>query len=225
MIPFAGVKINTDRRHGFRAPHGRPMITTTRRGYTLLELLVSMSIVVSVFLIVISVLISVFKENRFRNTQLEATNVAMNVVRYTTGLVRQAQASANGAYPLIAATNSSLTFYSPIGGGTAIQQVRLFLNGTNLQQGVIQPVGNPATYPAGSEVVTTLLPNVRNGSQAVFTYYDGAFTGTQAPMAPISVPNIRLVKMHIVYDVDPAATPAATTIDLMAELRNLKDNY
>lgn len=184
-----------------------------------------MTVVVIFFLVLANTVASVIKDQRLRQNQIDANNRALNIVRYAMSLIRQTQPSANGAYPIVNATNTSLTFYTTMNGGPAIQRVRLFLNGTSIQQGVIQPTGNPVTYPAGNEVVTTILQNVQNGGQPLFRYYDSSYTGSQSAMNPITATNIRVVQMNILYDTNTAQPPGATTISLSAQLRNLKDNY
>ncbi len=198
-------------------------LSQSSAGFTLLEVVISLTLVVTVFVIVVSAVVSAFRDNRAQQSTLAATDHAQQIVRSTVSLIRQAESSPTGAYPIIAATNSSLTFYTA--NGNAVQQARLFLNGTWLQLGRIQPVGSPATYPANQEVVTTVLTGVQNGAQALFQYYDKNYTGSQAALNPIVPANIRLVRLTVIYDDNPAAPPAASTIELQAQLRNLKDNY
>lgn len=206
---------------------GRRFRSTAHRpsGFTLLEVIITISISTIILLVVINILAVFLRDNRIRRAQLDVTDRANQIVRYMTGLVRETQSSPTGAYPIINATNTSLSFYSTVGSGATIQQVRIFLTGTTLQQGIIQPTGTPATYPPGNEVVTTLLTGVRNGGQALFSYYDSAYTGSQAALNPITVSSIRLIKATVIYDQNTQELPPATTIQLQAQLRNLKDNY
>lgn len=197
-----------------------------RPGYTLLELVISMTVMVVIFTVVSIAVINVLRENRARNAQIDATNQAMNIVRSLTSIIRETQYSPTGAYPIVAANDTSITFFAPLGGGSTIQHIRLFKNGTTLQQGVIQPVGSPVTYPTNQEVVSTLMTGVRNsGSQPLFQYYNKNYTGSQAAMSPVSIVDIRLIKISVIYDKDPAQSPAANTIELQAQLRNVKDNF
>lgn len=201
----------------------------SRPGLTLLELLLSMTIMVTVFLLVTSVLVNTLSLNRIFAAKDSAADAARRTVTFMTRVIRQAQPSPTGAYPILsgaaAPTATSLTIYSVTDAAGQVQQVRFFLSGTDLRMGVINPVGSPAAYPAANEAVTTLVKNVRNGSLAVFEYFGSAFTGTQSPMNPITLSAIRYVRITLVYDEDPSNTPAAQTIQFSTELRNLKDNY
>lgn len=194
-------------------------------GFTMLEILVSVTLMVSIFIIVVSGVANALKENRDRQMTISATDHANTIVRSLVSLLRQAEPSATGAYPIAAASSTSLTFYTATKGSTAIQQARIFLDGTSLKLGQTPPTGSPPSYPAAQEVVTTVLTDVHNGSTPLFQYYDGNYTGTQSAMNPISLNTIRIVKLSVLYDQDPAAPPNASTIELLATLRNLKDNY
>lgn len=192
-------------------------------GFSLLEIVLSLTIIIGVFTIVMSAVVGAVRDNRARQQELASTDKAQQIVRSTVSLIRQTQSNVTGAAPIISATSSGLTFYTSVNG--AIVQQRIFLTGTTLQLGQILPVGNPPTYPAAQEKVTVLLTNLRNGSQPLFQYYDKSYTGTQAAMNPITPDAIRVVKMTVVVDDDPSKAPAPYTIELQAHLRNLKDNY
>lgn len=195
-----------------------------RPGYTLLELIISISLILVIFIIVLNTVVNAFRDNRAQQSTLAATDRAQQIVRSTVSLIRQAETSPTGAYPLVAASANSINFYTAVPGSTNVQLVRIFVTGGNLQIGKIQPVGSPATYPAGQEVVTTILKGVANGSQPLFQYYDKNYTGTQSAMNPIVVNAIRIAKMTVIFDDNPSLAPGPSTIELAAQLRNLKDN-
>lgn len=226
MIPL-------ERPHNHASNHSVPRRFTLQRsngmrhrpGFTFLEIIISLTLMVSIFVITVTAVANALKENRARQTTIEATNRANQIVRSTASLIRQAATSPTGAYPIIAATSTSLTFYTTAADGTTIEQARLFLNGTRLQLGTIQPVGSPVTYPAGNEKISTLITGVQNGATALFQYYDKNYTGTQAAMSPITINSIRVVKVTVIFDTNSTAAPGPSTIELQAQLRNLKDNY
>lgn len=195
-----------------------------RPGYSLLEVMISVVLVVTIFVIIVSALVRALRDNRAQQSALAAVDNAHQIVRSTVSLIRQTASSPTGAYPIIAATNTSLTFYTA--NGNVVQQARLFLDGTSLKLGRIQPDGN-GLYTTLPETVTTLLTGVYNGSQPLFQYFDKNYTGTNTaanPMTTIAINSIRLVRMTVIFDDNLAAPPAASTIELQAQLRNLKDN-
>lgn len=198
---------------------------TFRRGLTLLELVIAVGISALIFVLLSQVTIDSLRIFRSSNANTVAAEQANRIVMSIVRTIRQSQPSPTGAYPIVAATATSITVFSSINAPGVIQQVRFFLNGTNLQMGVIEPVGSPATYPVGNENVSTVLKNVRNGGQAVFQYYSGSYTGTQAAMNPIVLNTIRYAQATILYDEDLANPPSMITISPAFSFRNLKDNY
>ena len=195
-----------------------------RLGFSLIEVIVTMGITVIIFLLLSMAVNAVLTTTRYRTGQAQQIQQATQVLDYAVHTIRETQTSPTGAFPIIDATSSSLTIYTTI-SGTSVAQVRFFMNGPSLQQGVILPVGDPATYPTGNEVISTILSNVRSSASPLFTYFTDAYTGTQAAMNPIDVPNIRLVHLELQFDPDTHNRPSYMTIALNAELRNLKDNY
>jgi type II secretory pathway component PulJ len=184
--------------------------------------MVSLGITAIIFTIASTALSSMMSNTRARQGQAQALERVVKVVDYVSGLLREAQPSPTGAYPVVAASTTSITFYASR-SGSQIQKIRFFLNGTKLQQGVIEPSGSPATYPAANEQITTLLENV--SSTTIFSYYTGSYTGTQAAMNPITTSSIRMVRLTVTFDPAANLAPGPYTIDIQSHLRNLKDNY
>ena len=91
---------------------------------------------------------------------------------------------------------------------------------------MIKPSGNPLAYNPASETLSSLITNVMNGtSTALFLYYDKNYDGTSAALPiPVSIANIRLIKVSVVIDPNSAQPLKAMTITTQATLRNLKDN-
>lgn len=196
---------------------------TTRRGYTLIEAIVSMAIIAMAFTLTTMALSQLLQNTKTRSNQATALAQVTNVIAYAVTLLREAQPSPSSAYPIVAASSTSLTFYASQ-SGTTIQQYRFFLNGTTLQQGVIQPTGSgSSTTYTGSELVTTLLTNV--SSSSIFSYFGSSYTGSQAAMNPIALNTIRFVKMDVTFNPAANLAPGPYTVSVAAELRNLKDNY
>lgn len=193
-----------------------------RRGFSLVETMVSLGITAIIFVIANTALSSILSNTKIRRSQAQALEQVVKVVDYATGLLREAQPSPTGAYPIISATTTSISFYASR-SGTQVQQIRFFLSGSTLQQGVIEPVGTPATYPVANEKIVTLLNNV--SSTSIFSYYASGYTGTEAAMSPITIPSIRLVRLGITFDPEAGLAPGPYTIDVQANIRNLKDNY
>ncbi len=194
-------------------------------GFTLVEVIVTASI----FAIVATMLgtfaafgLRTWNQNR---EQVDAQEQARTALARITRLVREAQPSNNGSYPIAAAAAQSLTFYANADADADREQVRFFLQGSDLKLGFIQPVGQPASYPAGSEAVSTLVTGVRNGAAPIFQYFDTSYTGSEAALTfPVTLQDVRLVTVLLSIDADPSQTPAAIDLQTSVAFRNLKDN-
>lgn len=193
-----------------------------RPAYTLVEAIISMAIIAMAFTMTTVALSQLLQNSKLRSNQATALAQVTNVITYAVTLMREAQPSPTGAYPIIAASSTSFTFYASQSGNT-IQKIRLFRSGNTFQQGVTQ-LGPAPTYTPGTEVVTTLLTDVTAAD--VFSYFDSAYTGTQSALTfPVTPNTIRFVKMDVTFDPAANVAPGTYTISVAAELRNLKDNY
>lgn len=199
--------------------------TQSGAGFTLLEVVITAGI-----LAVIGTLVGTLASTGLRSwsqnqAQVEVQEKARTALTRITLLVREAQPADNGSYTIAAAAAQSLTFYADSDNDGGNEQIRIFLQGTDLMLGRIVPTGSPVTYPAGNETLEILVRDVRNGAGSIFAYYDGNFTGSQAPLTfPVTIQNIRLVHVTLTIDNDTNAPPSAITLETNMAFRNLKDN-
>jgi type II secretory pathway pseudopilin PulG len=198
---------------------------TRHHGFTLLELVIVLGITVIIFGALSVVISTSFRSIWSGSGRDAAADRAAQVMDLMVRTIRQSQSSPTGAYPIVNATNNSLTIFASTGASNVVEQIRFFINGTNLQRGVIQPVGDPPTYPTAQENITTLLTNIENAAQPLFEYFNNQYDGSQSPMDPITISDISVVRITAIFDSDPAKPPRATTIRGAAQLRNLKTNY
>ncbi len=190
------------------------------------EMLVSVSIFVLIMLVVTSFNRDIFFINSGLQSNLSAQIEARNVLRTVVAELRSTSPSSLGAYALAQTATSSVTFYSNVDNDQYKERIRYFIQGTNFNRGIIHPSGSPLTYNAGSEQITTLVRNVRNGtSTAMFDYFDKNYSGTSTPLSvPVDPLAVRLVRITILVDSDPNRFPATIIETSQAMLRNLKDN-
>lgn len=196
-----------------------------QRGITLVEVLLSIS-VFSVVLFFFSAMyiynLRSYNRSVARTTASEQTR---NIVRSVSRSIREMQPSGTGAYPLVAAQTATITFFANIDADSGIERVRYIINGSKLEQGVVEPMGDPPTYPVATERVRTIATNSIDDGQPHFTYYTKDFTGSQAPLTvPIALNQVRVVKVHMVLGTDKKDTPTEE-LNFYVQLRNLKDNY
>ncbi|MCL5781800.1 MAG: prepilin-type N-terminal cleavage/methylation domain-containing protein, partial [Patescibacteria group bacterium] len=148
------------------------------RGYTLVELVVAISIMLVVMLSVVAFEYNVLDYNRSSKEALNNITDAENILKYMTKELRTMSPSASGSYPILNAATSSITFYSDVDGDGVKDQVRYYLVSTTLYRGVTAPVGSPPSYNSVNEKTVTLAQGVRNGATyPVFEYFDGNYDG------------------------------------------------
>jgi len=188
---------------------------------TLVETVVWISIFTMTMLVLTQSLLYFYRVNRYTLQEEEAINSAQHGMNIVVQALRTASYSNNGAYPVISIAPTQVAFYANVTkNDPLIQQVRFFVQGTSLKEGVIEPSGDPLAYASTSEVITTLSNYVQNLTFATstFTYYD------QSGNLITNMSNydaMRFVTINLIVDV--STTSAPTSLDLMssAALRNL----
>lgn len=155
-----------------------------------------------------------------------AASRATNKIVITLRGVKQAE---NGAYPLVEASDFSMTVYNDIDNDGVAERVHYYLDLANDQMkvGITEPnmSTTPVSYPSGDQTVTVMTSYVVNESDnPVFQYYNDDYPGdtTNNPLAsPVNVGNIQLVKVHFLINIDPVHAPNNVNIESFVDLRNL----
>ena len=83
------------------------------------------------------------------------------------------------------------------------------------------------TYPGIDESVKIIANDIVNSpSDPVFFYYNKNYPGdlSNNPLAtPISVVDVRLIKIHLMINIDPRRAPNNVNLESFAQLRNIND--
>lgn len=195
-------------------------------GFSLIEVLVAISILVIIMVAVSTFQYNVINYNRSGAVALTNAHEIQAMLKTMTRELRSMGPGADGAYPLISAATSSVVFFSDVNSDGIKEKVRYYMTNNTLQRGVINPVGSPATYPSNSETTKILITGLRHtAQQPAFEYYDAMYAGTSTPMTyPVNLTSVRLVKIILTIDTDPNRSPTLRTFTTQAGLRNLKDN-
>jgi hypothetical protein len=169
--------------------------------------------------------VDVFGLNSFTTGSLTVSQDARNLLRIMTREIRAAAPSENGAFPLVAVSSSTISFYSDVDGTGQRDLVRYYLSSTTLIKGVIAPTGSPLSYVAGNEQTSIVMSDVRNGTTSIFTYYDNTYAGTSSPLSyPVAIQSVRLVRIDLTLDANADRSPDKKTFTTQVSIRNLKDN-
>lgn len=195
-------------------------IIKNKRGFSLLEILFTISIVVMAGFLVADFVIQGFQATLFGQEQNMATQNARKVSRLVVNELREATQSEGGDYSLDTVLPQTLIFYSDIDKDNSIEKVRYFLDGSILKRGVINP--SAGLYPAEDEVITDEIEYMNNKLEPVFTYYNKNNVLIADPTT--NKTSIRLIHISLKINVTPTQEPNDIYVDMDVQLRNLKDN-
>lgn len=194
-------------------------------GFTLVEILVAVSILGAIIGLVGAFQADIFSLNFVIQSGLNNQNEAKKVIRPFANEVRSASPSSLGAYPIKTASTTEFVFYSDIDNDDLKEEIRYYLDGGDFKKGFIKPSGQPLTYDPNDEEVINIIHDVLPG--VIFEYYDSSYDGTASstPLThPVAPSAVRLVKVQMTVDADPNKPPAPLHITTQVSIRNLKDN-
>ena len=193
-------------------------------GFALTEIVVAVAIAAVIFIAVFNFGSGIFSFNSRAQENLNAQSDGRRVLKEMVKELRSASPSSLGAYPIVAASSTSIIFFVNLDGDSHKERVRYFLNNNELKKGVIKPSGSPLTYNQTNEAVVTLVHNMGNGTDPIFEYFDSNYAGTTTPLVlPVQITSIRLVRITLKIKKDTASY-APVIVSSQVFMRNLKDN-
>ena len=196
-------------------------------GFTIVELLIVMGITVLMSTVVGAFGRDIFFIKGYVTESYTGSQEATRIIRPMTNELRSARASMTGAYAIEQAGTSSLIFFADTDLDGKTERVRYYLSNKNIMKGVIIGTGTPVIYSTTSEKFSTLMSAVGNSSSTpIFEYFDDNYTGSSPALTqPVSISDIRLIKITIKTDIDVNRAPYQQTITTQVSIRNFKDNY
>jgi prepilin-type N-terminal cleavage/methylation domain-containing protein len=196
------------------------------KGFTLIELLISIGIFSLIIVALGMFQRNVFQFNKFGADSLVTIQDGRTILRNMVREMRPMSPANTGSYPISSISTSSVTFFSDTNSDNLKEQIRYFIEETNLKRGTITPSGSPLSYDPTSESISILAYNVKNSTTTpLFEYFDANYTGTSSPLTlPTTLTNVHLIKINLMLDVDPNRSPIPRTYTSQVSLRNLKDN-
>ena len=196
------------------------------KGMTLVEVLIALAIFVTVIVVVGAFEVNVFSYQGSASSSLTTVQDAQVILKTMLTELRSAAPGANGAYPIVTAGTSSISFFSDPDNDGQTEQITYSLIKNTLYRAIIQPSGTPAIYNTATQSTSSLLTDVHNtSSTSVFQYYDQNYTGTSSPLSiPVNIPSVRLIQISLTLDTDPNRSPLPRTYTTQVSLRNLKTN-
>ena len=197
------------------------------KGFTLIEVVISVSIFAVLFFVATNMMVSVFQNPQNEITSIDNIDQAKGVASTFVNELRAASVGNDGSYDLNQTADNQIIFYSNLGcAGTVVNRIRYYLSGNTLYKGVTIPTGSPLSYNLSSEIVTPVITALSNGSAPAFYYYDGTYNGSGNTLSqPVNISQVRYVQINLlvknqISNNDKSVFP----ITAGSTIRNLKDN-
>jgi len=209
-------------------------ILKSRSGFSFLEVVFFVAISAIILVAVMGIKNNVGNLQNFINQKLMSRQDLDQTFQILVTEVRSAQPSGLGAYPIVAATSTSFTFFSDVDKDGLVDRVRYFLSTSTvsstvtnvLNRGIIEPVGSPFVYSTSSEKISTVVNNIiTSTSTAIFEYFGSSATTTAVSLSyPVDISSIRFVKINLFVDINPGVSPKASLFTDTVTIRNLRSN-
>jgi prepilin-type N-terminal cleavage/methylation domain-containing protein len=196
-------------------------------GFTLIEVVMSVFIFALIGVGVIYLTSNIFSSSAKQGQLITDSDQSRRLAKQLMNELRNAINSNTGAFSIASANEQSITFYSNLNGGAAVEKIRYYIQGDTVLKGTITPTGTPFSYNPSDEKVEIVQKDVRNGSAPLFYYYDDDYTGTTDNFLPqpVNLNKIKHVKINLIIANKAGLTDNPTfTVTDSATLRNLKDN-
>jgi prepilin-type N-terminal cleavage/methylation domain-containing protein len=200
------------------------MILRDKKGFTLIELVVTMGIVMMVGVLFMRLSRDV-TDSTLRFSGSLITQAALDqTMQVILPEIRSASQANDGSYPILEAGTSSLKFYSDVTQDGLFDLVHYYLDGTTFKKGVVTPTGSPLEYVTSTEAIRDVVYDVIPGAQ-LFTYYDKTATSPDSTplQQPVDVSKVRTIKITLVANQGTTSTPSITGVETQATIRNLRN--
>lgn len=196
---------------------------------TLVELLVA----ISIMLIVMEGFTLLFMKSWDTNKFILEEGIASSSASHSTSKIikelRSIRQADDGDFPIESGSDFDLKVYADIDKDGITERVHYFLDlaTDQLKMGVTKPIGSaPVSYPASDDTVSLLANYIVNeSSNPVFFYYNKNYPGDTVnnPLtSPFVLSDVRLIRVHLLVNIDPVHAPNNINIESFVDLRNLK---
>lgn len=205
------------------------MACSKYKAMTLVEVLVAIAIMLIAMEGFTLLFVKSWSANKFILEEGLASAAASRATNKIITQLRSVRQADNGDFPVESGSDFDLKVYIDIDDDGVTERVHYFLDlaTDQLKVGVTNPVGTtPITYPESDDTVSILTNYVVNeNANPVFYYYNKNYPGDTVnnPLAiPINIEDVRLIRVHLMVNIDPIRAPNNINIESFADLRNLK---
>lgn len=189
------------------------------RAFTLSETLVVIAILGVAGITLMGALTDFYRQNTYLFESTSALENARRALLTALENVREASYGEDGAYPIVVAATSTITFHADIDSDVGMERVRLYVANGTFYRGVTNAAGNPPSYTGQPETTSTVIAYVSNAtSTPVFRYYDAS--GAELAL-PIVIGEVSQVEVRVDTDINPNRAPEIFTLFGRSTLRNM----
>jgi len=169
-----------------------------------------------------------FDNNKFILEMGNASFLASRGVSKVVSEIRKTRQADNGDYPVESGDDFDLKLYIDIDKDNTTERVHYYLLNSALYRGITEPVaGLPITYPSGDGTTELIAGSIANtATDPIFYYYNDDYPAdlVNNPLGtPVSISNVRMIKVHLMVNIDPLHAPDYVNIESFADLRNVHD--
>jgi type II secretory pathway component PulJ len=199
------------------------------KGMSLIEMLIAIAIMIMGMGGFTYLFLNSWQSNKYIIEMGNASVLASRGVNAIVAELRKVRQADNGDYPIESGDKFDLKVYLDIDNDGVTERVHYYLLNGVLYRGVTNPVaGLPVTYPNGDGTTNIIAKSVINtNANPVFYYYNDDYpsdTVNNPLTAPVDVADVRMIRVHLMVNIDPLHVPDHINIQSFAELRNL-NNY
>jgi prepilin-type N-terminal cleavage/methylation domain-containing protein len=181
----------------------RTALEQRQHGFTLVELMVVVLISGVILAAVLGLYGSVFRTTADQGVRIQNQDSARIAMYEMSRFIRAACSSDSNltsvSDSLALANPQEFVFFVDLDGDDAAEKVRYYLSGTTLRMQMAEPNTSviPHTYPTSyTSDSVVILGGVRNGTNAIFTYY--GYNGTTGALYQIATPNTAPLRRAVV---------------------------
>lgn len=203
-------------------------ILKTEKGMTLVEVIMALSIFtmgIAGFTVLFS---RTWKSNSYVLEMGQSSMAVSQGMNRMVNYIRGARQADNGAYAVSFATDNELIVFSDYDKDGITERLHFYKNNQNILMGITDPTDTlPKTYPAGDQDTVTIVSGIVNDISAPIFYYYNKDYPADAINNPVTTPalaaDVRLVKIYLEINIDPAKAPNNVKMQSFVEMRNLND--
>jgi type II secretory pathway pseudopilin PulG len=197
-------------------------------GMTIVEMMVAIAILVVAMAGFTLLFLRSWKVNSYTIEMGQASFSASQGVNTVVGYVRKVRQADNGSYPISLAKEQELVVFSDYDKDGITERLHFYLQNEQIKMGVANPTNTiPKIYPTDDEQTNILANNIVNTiSEPIFYYYNNNYPGDAVnnPLgSPVNISTVRLIKIFLKVNIDPARNTNDIEMQSFVELRNLND--